>query len=70
MADTATLCPEFRITIPESVRVARGWEAGLTLAFVPKGASVLLVPAPARETLAGIARGTTAGDERDRADRV
>ncbi|HMQ40417.1 MAG TPA: hypothetical protein PKC09_04015 [Paracoccus sp. (in: a-proteobacteria)] len=45
------------------------WEAGLTFAFIPKGTGVLLVPAPKREALRGLAKGANAEGCRDRRDR-
>lgn len=70
MAETATLSSKFQISIPKAIRAARRWEAGLTFAFIPKGAGVLLVPVPKRETLKGLAKGASPEDHRDRADRV
>jgi bifunctional DNA-binding transcriptional regulator/antitoxin component of YhaV-PrlF toxin-antitoxin module len=70
MADTATLSTTFRISIPKALRAPRGWGAGLTFAFIPKGTGVLLMPIPRRETLKGIARGADPRDVRDRSDRT
>jgi len=70
MLETATLSAKFQISIPKAIRAAHHWEAGLTFAFIPKGTGVLLVPAPKREELAGIAKGASAADYRDRSDRV
>jgi bifunctional DNA-binding transcriptional regulator/antitoxin component of YhaV-PrlF toxin-antitoxin module len=70
MPETATLSAKFQISIPKAVRMAQHWEAGLTFAFIPKGTGVLLVPVPKREALAGIAKGASARDYRDRSDRV
>ncbi len=70
MAATATLSAKFQISIPETIRAAQHWEAGLTFAFIPKGTGVLLVPVPKREALAGIAKGASASDCRDRSDRA
>jgi AbrB family looped-hinge helix DNA binding protein len=70
MADTATLSSKFQISIPKAVRSAQHWEAGLTFAFIPKGSGVLLVPIPKRDALKGIAKGASATEYRDRADRV
>jgi hypothetical protein len=41
----------------------------LTLAFIPKGTGVLLVPVPKREALKGLAKGASATEYRDRSDR-
>ncbi|MEC5292945.1 AbrB/MazE/SpoVT family DNA-binding domain-containing protein [Aurantimonas sp. C2-6-R+9] len=70
MSETATLSSKFQISIPKAIRRAHHWEAGLTFAFIPKGTGVLLVPVPTRESLAGLARGASATDHRDRSDRV
>ena len=69
MSDTATLSSKFQISIPKAIRSAQHWEAGLTFAFIPKGTGVLLVPVPTRDALNGLARGASASDYRDRADR-
>lgn len=69
MSETATLSSKFQISIPKAIRAAQHWEAGLTFAFIPKGAGVLLVPVPKREALKGLARGAAPADYRDRADR-
>jgi len=68
--DTAWLSTKYQISIPKAVRTARHWEAGQEFAFIPKGTGVLLVPVPAPEELAGLARGARAEGYRDRADRV
>ncbi len=70
MAETATLSSKFQISIPKAIRTAQHWEAGLTFAFIPKGTGVLLVPVPEREALAGISKGASPSDYRDRSDRV
>ena len=69
MSDTATLSKKFQISIPKAVRDAQHWEAGQEFVFIPKGAGVLLVPVPALEQLAGIAKGAKATGYRDREDR-
>jgi AbrB family looped-hinge helix DNA binding protein len=68
--NTAKLSSKFQISIPKSVRTPRHWQAGQEFAFIPKGESVLLVPVPTREDLAGLARGATPAGYRDRNDRV
>jgi AbrB family looped-hinge helix DNA binding protein len=67
--DTAKLSAKFQISIPKTVRTARRWKAGQEFAFIPKGEGVLLVPVPKPEDLAGLARGATPEDFRDRTDR-
>jgi AbrB family looped-hinge helix DNA binding protein len=69
VTDTATLSAKFQISIPKAVRNARKWKAGQKFAFIPKGTGVLLVPVPEPEDLAGIAKGASAEDYRDRNDR-
>jgi len=68
--DTAKLSTKFQISIPKSIRAARSWQAGQIFAFIPKGEGMLLVPVPSLEDLAGMARGATASDYRDRTDRA
>ncbi len=68
--DTAKLLAKFQISIPKAIRTARRWEAGQVFAFIPKGEGMLLVPVPALEDLAGLARGAKREDYRDRIDRV
>lgn len=68
--DLATLSSKFQISIPKSVRDARHWQPGQVFAFVPKGESVLLVPVPRQEDLAGLARGANTENYRDRTDRI
>ena len=70
LKDTAKLSAKFQISIPKAIRTARRWEAGQVFAFVPKGEGMLLVPVPALEDLAGLARGANREDYRDRTDRV
>lgn len=69
MAETATLSSKFQISIPKAIRTAQHWDAGLTFSFIPKGTGVLLVPVPKREALAGIAKGASTSNYRDRSDR-
>ena len=67
--DTATLSAKFQISIPKAIRTAMGWHAGQKFAFIHKGEGMLLVPVPALEELAGLARGAQAKQYRDRSDR-
>jgi AbrB family looped-hinge helix DNA binding protein len=67
---TAKLSSKFQISIPKAVRTARHWHAGQEFAFIPKGEGVLLVPVPERDSLAGLARGASPRDYRDRTDRI
>ena len=69
MPDIAILSERFQISIPRSIREARNWEPGLTFAFIPKGAGVLLVPVPEKGNLKGLAKGARNTNSRDRADR-
>jgi AbrB family looped-hinge helix DNA binding protein len=59
-----------QISIPKSVRAARGWRPGQVFAFLPKRAGVLIVPVPELDDLCGIARGAVTEGYRDRRDRV
>ena len=69
MSDITILSSKFQISVPKSVRVAQQWQAGQAFAFIPKGTGVMLVPVPKRSELAGIAKGASARDYRDRDDR-
>ena len=69
MTSTATLSAKFQISIPKAVRDEQHWQAGQEFVFVPKGKGVLLMPVPALEQLAGIAKGATKDGWRDRQDR-
>ncbi|MEA4836947.1 MAG: AbrB/MazE/SpoVT family DNA-binding domain-containing protein, partial [Rhodospirillaceae bacterium] len=68
--DTAKLSAKYQISIPKAVRTARHWQAGQEFAFIPKGEGVMLMPIPNRKDLAGLARGATPEDYRDRTDRA
>ncbi len=68
--DTAKLSSKFQVSIPKSVRVGRGWQAGQVFAFIPKGEGVLLIPVPDIKDLAGIAKGASPTEYRDRSDRT
>ena len=69
MAATATLSSKFQISIPKAVREEQGWQAGQEFVFVPKGRGVLVMPVPEFKQLAGIAKGGSASNYRDRKDR-
>ncbi len=69
MPDTATLSTKFQISIPKAVRAARKWKAGQEFVFIPKETGVLLIPVPEQADLAGIAKGATSKNYRDRKDR-
>jgi antitoxin component of MazEF toxin-antitoxin module len=64
----ATLSAKFRISIPRAVCTERQWRAGQVFAFVPKGESLLLVPVPRREDLAGLVPGANPENYRNRID--
>jgi len=69
MVATATLSSKFQISIPKAVREELHWHAGQEFVFIPKGKGVLLMPVPALEQLAGVAKGARKDDYRDRKDR-
>jgi AbrB family looped-hinge helix DNA binding protein len=70
MTAIAKLSSKFQISIPKDVRDAQEWRAGQAFVFIPKGAGVLMMPAPRPEDLPGIARGARNLDYRDRKDRT
>jgi AbrB family looped-hinge helix DNA binding protein len=65
----STLSPKYQVSIPKAVREQLSWRPGQKLVFVPKGNGVLILPAPEREDLVGIARGADLEGYRDRNDR-
>ena len=69
MATTATLSPEFQLSIPKSVRDEQHWRAGQEFVFIPKGKGVLVMPVPTLEDLRGRAKGADVEGYRDREDR-
>lgn len=69
MTATATLSSKFQISIPKSVRDEQHWQAGQEFVFIPKGKGVLVMPVPELAQLAGIAKGASKDDYRDRKDR-
>lgn len=70
MSEIVTLSAEFEIQIPEALCAKRGWKAGQVFALIPKGTGVLLVPVPEKGALAGIAKGKSGTNYRDRLDRT
>lgn len=69
MTATTKLSSKFQISIPKAVREAQHWEAGQEFVFLPKGKGVLVIPVPELKQLAGIAKGASKADYRDRQDR-
>jgi AbrB family looped-hinge helix DNA binding protein len=69
MTDAATLSSKNQVSIPKAVRDHLHWLPGQKLAFFPKGNGVLMIPIPNRDALAGIARGASVDNYRDRSDR-
>jgi bifunctional DNA-binding transcriptional regulator/antitoxin component of YhaV-PrlF toxin-antitoxin module len=66
----ATLSERGRVSIPKALCQRLSWKPGQEPAFIPKGAGVLIIAAPERQELVGIARGANTDDYRDRNDRV
>ncbi len=69
MKSGSTLSRKYQVSIPKSLRERLSWKPGQKLVFVPKGDSVLIMPAPDKESLFGIAPGINTEDYRDRDDR-
>jgi AbrB family looped-hinge helix DNA binding protein len=69
MAAASTISPKYRVSIPKSLCDQLRWRPGQKLVFIPQGAGALLIAAPIREELVGLARGADAEDYRDRNDR-
>jgi AbrB family looped-hinge helix DNA binding protein len=69
MSATSKLSSRYNVSIPKAVRERLAWRPGQKIAFIDQGHSVLIVPVPDREALAGMARGANTDDYRDRNDR-
>jgi AbrB family looped-hinge helix DNA binding protein len=69
MSDITTLSEKFQISVPKAVRETQGWRPGQKLVFIPKGAGVMLMPAPTAEDLFGLGQGASPEGCRDRDDR-
>ena len=65
----ATVSSKFQISIPKEVRDHLGLRPGEKVAFIAKPEGFLIIPAPKREDLAGMARGANIEGYRDRNDR-
>ncbi len=69
MTAAVKLSSKFKISIPKELCKQQGWRPGQEFAFLPKGKSVILVPAPKHQDLLGIAKGANPDNYRDRNDR-
>jgi AbrB family looped-hinge helix DNA binding protein len=69
MAISTTLSSKFQISIPKAVREQQRWKPGQEFVFIPKGHGVLMMPVPAKDELAGLAKGARRTGYRDRRDR-
>jgi AbrB family looped-hinge helix DNA binding protein len=69
MTAVSTISPKYQVSIPKALRERMHWRPGQKLAFIPKGAGLLMIAVPTRDELVGIARGADASDYRDRNDR-
>ena len=69
MTATSKLSSKYQISIPKAVRERLAWRPGQKIAFIDRGDSVVMVPVPDREALAGMARGANIENYRDRNDR-
>ncbi|HEX4077688.1 MAG TPA: AbrB/MazE/SpoVT family DNA-binding domain-containing protein [Rhizomicrobium sp.] len=69
MTISTTLSSKFQISIPKAVREKQRWKPGQEFVFIPKGHGVLMMPVPAKDELAGFAKGARRTAYRDRRDR-
>ena len=69
VTSATTISVDYTVTIPKALCDRMHWRPGQKLVFIPKGAGALLIAAPTREELVGLARGADADDYRDRNDR-
>lgn len=70
MSAIATVSSKFQISIPKAVRNRPTLRPGEKVAFIAKPEGFLIVPAPKREDLAGMARGANTEGHRGRNDRA
>jgi len=63
--DVTKLSSKFQISVPKVVREKQNWKPGQEFAFVPNGSSVVLVPVPTLDQLAGSMRGASTEDIRE-----
>jgi AbrB family looped-hinge helix DNA binding protein len=69
MNSESTKSPKYQVTIPKALCERLNWRPGQKLAFIPKGAGVLMIAVPTREEMIGLTRGADPSDLRDRNDR-
>jgi AbrB family looped-hinge helix DNA binding protein len=69
MTRPSTLSSQYKVSIPKDLCERMGLRPGQKVAFIKKGAGVLMVRVPEREELAGMARGANTEGYRDRKDR-
>jgi bifunctional DNA-binding transcriptional regulator/antitoxin component of YhaV-PrlF toxin-antitoxin module len=69
MSATSKLSSKHQVSIPNAVRERVAWRPGQKIAFIDQGHSVLMIPVPDREALAGMARGANIDNYHDRNDR-
>ncbi len=70
MSMTAKLSKKFRISIPNALREQLSWRAGREVVFIAKGKGVLVMPAPSRDEMLGLAEGTDRDGYCDRGERI
>ena len=70
MSIIATLSKRFRISIPKALRGQLSWRPGQEVVFVPKSNGLLVMRAPSRDELLGLAAGANRDGYRDRGERV
>jgi AbrB family looped-hinge helix DNA binding protein len=69
MSATSKLSSKHQVSIPKAVRERLAWRPGQKIPFIDQGHSVLMIPVPDREALAGMARGANIDNYHDRNDR-
>jgi bifunctional DNA-binding transcriptional regulator/antitoxin component of YhaV-PrlF toxin-antitoxin module len=69
MSATSKLSSKHQVSIPNAVRERVAWRPGQKIAFIDQGHSVLMIPVPDREALAGMARRANIDNYHDCNDR-
>ena len=67
---TATVSSNYRISLPEDLRVAMHLQPDQEFELIPVGAIIQLVPKTSIKQLRGIARGANPSQYRNQVDRI
>lgn len=70
MGVSAKISSKFQVAIPKEIREGHDWaKPGQEVVFIPRGKSLVMVPAGDFDSLRGVAKGANPEGYRDRDDR-